>query len=100
MKFQIRSLLFLTAFAALAITALRYPNQYLADFAGFAVFLSLTIAAIIAYDRRSTPFAGFVAFGLLGAIYADGLADYLIIPFMSAMNIQTGSVEYLSLIHI
>ena len=94
MKFQIRNLLFLTAFAALAVTALRYPNPYLAGFAAFAVFFALTIAAVIAFDRRSTPFAGFVAFGLLGASYSDFLAGYLGLPLMAAMNIPTGSVEY------
>ena len=94
MKFQIRNLLFLTAFAALAVTALRYPNPYLAGFAAFAVFFALTISAVIAFDRRSTPFAGFVAFGLLGASYSDFLAGYLGLPLMTAMNITTGSVEY------
>ena len=84
----------LMACVALAIAAIRHPNPYLAKTTELLSFAALAIAGIIAYDRKCTPAAGFLALGLLSLPFADEAASHFGFSALAGLNIPTGSDEY------
>lgn len=94
MTFTLSRLFAIAFYSALALVAVRSPNAYLAGFLVFLAYFALAVAAIVAFDRRSTPAAGYFLIGLLGTLYAGEVANSAVIPVMTGLSVATGSIEY------
>jgi hypothetical protein len=68
MHFTTVTLLGLTLYVALALTALRYPTSLVTNAIQLFCVASIAVAAVIAFDRRSTPAFAFVVFCIAAAL--------------------------------
>jgi hypothetical protein len=62
-----------------------------------ACYISVAVATVIAFDRRSTPFFAFAVFALLGGTGIVTISSSLVLSLLTALNVRTGSVEYSAL---
>lgn len=96
MRFTIVAILWLTLYVALVLTSLRNPTAVVSNLVELFSVASITIIAVIAFDRRSTPAFAFVVFSIAAALSFE-ISSEMIIAAMSYLNITTDSVEYVNL---
>ena len=97
MKFSILSLCCFVLYVALVFASLRYPNPSLEVVVRLACYISIAVATVVAFDRKSTPLFAFAVFALLGGTGIVAVSSNLILSVLEASNTRTGSVEYSAL---
>ena len=93
MRFSILSLCWIALYVAVALASLQHPTTGLSAATELMWQLSVAMALVIAFHRRSTPLFSFVVFNLLSTLNYAYLSD-LTIPVMLGLGVTTGAVEY------
>ncbi|TWU44480.1 hypothetical protein Poly59_61520 [Rubripirellula reticaptiva] len=82
-----------TLYVAIALASFRYSTNILTSVTYAVCVLTFAGAAVLAFDRRSTPLVAFVLFGVASLTFSE-LFMPAVIPVMLALGTTTGSNEY------
>ena len=96
MQFRIVTIGWGMVYVALAISSLRYPTTEIATAVKLLCVISIALAAVIAFDRKSTSHFAFVVFAIATATHIE-FASQTIVSTMLRLGITTGSTEYANL---
>lgn len=96
-RFTIINILWTILYAAIAFASFRYPSALLGAATQSMCWIVLAVVSVLAYDRRSTPLVGFVAFGIAG-VQSNLFVALSVMPIMKAVGTRTGSSEYMFLL--
>jgi len=96
MQLTILQALWATLYFAIALASFRYATNTLASVTYAICVLTIAGAAVLAFDRRSTPLAAFAVFGISASFFSE-LFMPAVIPVMLALGTTTGSNEYTNL---
>lgn len=93
MQFRIATIGWVMLYVALLISSLRYPTTEIATAVKLLFVVSIALAAVIAFDRRSTSHFAFAVFAIATATQLE-ITSQAIISTMLGLGVTTGAIEY------